>query len=199
MTLGASLGFISSALGFFILVGSFVNTGLSGMWDSNYINILINTPTGHIHIIRTISFALLLLFMIVKLSKGTHQVSKIEGTIFVILLIPIVFSFSQLGHVTNLTLFAQILLSIHVLVMSLWMGALYPLWKTSQKINGLPLKERMYLFGRIAAFIVGILLICGVSITLLLYYSITLLLYYSITHQRPQYSNQYSLWVWIYY
>ena len=103
MTLGASLGFISSALGFFILVGSFVNTGLSGMWDSNYINILINTPTGHIHIIRTISFALLLLFMIVKLSKGTHQVSKIEGTIFVILLIPIVFSFSQLGHVTNLT------------------------------------------------------------------------------------------------
>ena len=58
MTLGASLGFISSALGFFILVGSFVNTGLSGMWDSNYINILINTPTGHIHIIRTISFAL---------------------------------------------------------------------------------------------------------------------------------------------
>jgi putative copper resistance protein D len=48
------------------------------------------------------------------------------------------------------------------------MGALYPLWKTSQKINGLPLKERMYLFGRIAAFIVGILLICGVSITLLL-------------------------------
>ena len=179
MTLGASLGFISSALGFFILVGSFVNTGLSGMWDSNYINILINTPTGHIHIIRTISFALLLLFMIVKLSKGTHQVSKIEGTIFVILLIPIVFSFSQLGHVTNLTLFAQILLSIHVLVMSLWMGALYPLWKTSQKINGLPLKERMYLFGRIAAFIVGILLICGVSITLLLYYSITLLLYYS--------------------
>lgn len=168
MTLGASLGFISSALGFFILVGSFVNTGLSGMWDSNYINILINTPTGHIHIIRTISFALLLLFMIVKLSKGTHQVSKIEGTIFVILLIPIVFSFSQLGHVTNLTLFAQILLSIHVLVMSLWMGALYPLWKTSQKINGLPLKERMYLFGRIAAFIVGILLICGVSITLLL-------------------------------
>lgn len=65
-------------------------------------------------------------------------------------------------------MFAQILLSIHVLVMSLWMGALYPLWKTSQKINGLPLKERMYLFGRIAAFIVGILLICGVSITLLL-------------------------------
>lgn len=168
ISIGAGLGFFSSILGFFILVGSFANTGLSGMWDSNYINILVNTPTGHVYIIRSISFALLLLFMIVKLSKGTIDISKIEGAIFSILLIPIVLSFSQLGHVTNLTLLAQILLSIHVLVISLWMGALYPLWKTSQKINGLPLKERMHLFGRIAAFIVGILIACGLSIALLL-------------------------------
>ena len=168
ITIGAGLGFISSTLGFFVLIGSFANTGLSGMWDSNYINILINTPTGHIHIIRSVSFALLLLFMIVKLSKGTIQVSKVEGTIFTILLIPMVFSFSQLGHVTNLPFFAQFLLSIHVLVMSLWMGSLFPLWKTSKKITGLPLKDRMHLFGRIAAFVVGILLACGASIALLL-------------------------------
>ncbi|UAB15684.1 copper resistance D family protein [Acinetobacter baumannii] len=168
ITIGAGLGFISSTLGFFVLIGSFANTGLSGMWDSNYINILINTPTGHIHIIRSVSFALLLLFMIVKLSKGTIQVSKVEGTIFTILLIPMVFSFSQLGHVTNLPFFAQFLLSIHVLVMSLWMGSLFPLWKTRKKITGLPLKDRMHLFGRIAAFVVGILLACGASIALLL-------------------------------
>ncbi len=168
ITIGAGLGFISSTLGFFVLIGSFANTGLSGMWDSNYINILINTPTGHIHIIRSVSFALLLLFMIVKLSKGTIQVSKVEGTIFTILIIPMIFSFSQLGHVTNLPFFAQFLLSIHVLVMSLWMGSLFPLWKTSKKITGLPLKDRMHLFGRIAAFVVGILLACGASIALLL-------------------------------
>ena len=168
ITLGAGVGFSSSALGFFILVGSFANTGLSGMWDSNYINILINTPIGHIHIIRIISFVLLLILMVAKLSKANIQVSKIEKTIFIILLTPIVFSFSQLGHVTNLTLFAQVLLSIHVLMMSLWMGSLYPLWKTCHEINGLPLKESMHLFGRIAAFIVAILIACGTSIALLL-------------------------------
>ncbi|MFX4846491.1 copper resistance protein CopD, partial [Acinetobacter baumannii] len=64
ITIGAGLGFISITLGFFVLIGSFANTGLSGMWDSNYINILVNTPTGHIHIIRSVSFALLLLFML---------------------------------------------------------------------------------------------------------------------------------------
>lgn len=169
MTIGTGLGLFSSVLGFFILIGSFANTGLSGMWDSNYINILVNTPTGHVYIIRSISFALLLIFMIVKLSKGMIDISKTEGAIFTILLTPIILSFSQLGHVTNLSLFAQALLSIHVLVMSLWMGSLYPLWKTSKKINGLPLKERMHLFGQIAAFIVGILIACGLSIALLLF------------------------------
>lgn len=169
ITLGTALGLISSILGFFLLIGSFAKTGLSGMWDTNYINLVINTPIGHTHIIRSVGFLLLFLFMLVKLSRRTNQFSKVEGLIFTILLLPIVFSFSQLGHVTNLPLFAQALLSIHVLVISLWMGSLYPLWKTSKKINGLPLKERMHLFGQIAAFIVGILIACGLSITLLLF------------------------------
>ena len=168
ITLGAGLGSFSSVFGFFILIGSFANIGLSGMWDINYINILINTATGHIYIIRAVSFLALLLFMLFKLNRGTTQVSKIEGTIFVILLMPIIISFSQLGHITQLTLFAQFLLSIHVLVMSLWMGSLYPLWKTSQLLNGIPLEERMHLFGRIAAFIVGILVLSGLSVALLL-------------------------------
>jgi len=182
ITTGAGLGLVSSTLGFFVLIGSFANTGLSGMWDSNYINILINTPTGHAHIIRSMSFLLLLFLMLVKLSSGTSQISKIEGTIFALLLMPIVFSFSQLGHVTNLPLFAQILLSTHVLAMSLWMGSLYPLWKTSKIIKGLPLKERMHLFGKIAVVIVGVLLFCGVSIALLLLKNFNILLHTPYGH-----------------
>ncbi len=168
ITIGAGLGLISSTLGFFILIGSFANTGITGMVDPTYINILVNTPTGYIYVLRSISFALLLLLMVVKVNRNKGEFSIIESSIFCILLIPIIFSFSQLGHVANLTLLAQILLSIHILVMSLWMGALYPLWKTSQEISGLPLKDRMHVFGRIAAFIVGILIACGASVAILL-------------------------------
>lgn len=169
ITIGAGLGLISSTLGFFILIGSFANTGIKGMWDPTYINILLNTPPGHAHILRSISFALLLLLMVVKLNRKKSQFSITESSIFGVLLIPIIFSFSQLGHVANLTLLAQILLSMHILVMSLWMGSLYPLWKISREIRGLPLKDRMHIFGRIAAFIVGILIACGASIALLLF------------------------------
>lgn len=38
--LGAGLGLLASTLGFFILVGSFANTGLFGIFDQTYISIL---------------------------------------------------------------------------------------------------------------------------------------------------------------
>ena len=86
ITIGAGLGSVSSTLGFFILIGSFANSGLSGMWDRTYINILLNTPTGHIHILRSMSFALLLLLMVVKLSRNKAQFSITESSIFGVLL-----------------------------------------------------------------------------------------------------------------
>ena len=60
--------------------------------------------------------------MVVKLNRNKGQFSIIESSIFCILLIPIILVFPSSGHVANLTLLAQILLSIHILVMSLWMG-----------------------------------------------------------------------------
>ena len=167
ITLGAGLGLVTSVLGFFVLIGSFSNSGLSGMWDSNYISLLINIPIGHAYMIRSISFALILLLMIIKLSKA-RPISNVEAIVIGLLILPILFSFSQLGHVTHLDWFGHLLLSLHVFAMSLWMGSLYPLWKTSTLIHGLPLKERMHVFGQIAAVIVAILATCGISIVLLL-------------------------------
>ena len=167
ITWGAGIGLVTSVLGFFFLIGSFSNTGLSGMWDSNYISLLINTPIGHAYMIRSISFALILLLMLIKLSKA-RPIANVEAIVIGLLILPILFSFSQLGHVTHLDRFGHLLLSLHVFAMSLWMGSLYPLWKTSTLIHGLPLKERMHVFGQIAAVIVAILATCGISIVLLL-------------------------------
>lgn len=93
ITIGAGLGLISSTLGFFILIGSFANTGITGMVDPTYINILVNTPTGYIYVLRSISFALLLLLMVVKLNRNKGHFSIIESSIFCILLIPIILVF----------------------------------------------------------------------------------------------------------
>ena len=107
--------------------------------------------------------------MLVKLSRRTNQFSKVEGLIFTILLLPIVFSFSQLGHVTNLPLIRSSFIINTCTCNILMDGITLSFMENKQKINGLPHKERMHLFGQIAAFIVGILIACGLSITLLLF------------------------------
>ncbi|MCS4297384.1 copper resistance D family protein [Acinetobacter guillouiae] len=182
MHLGATLGLVGSTLGFFILVGSFANTGLSGIFDQTYLNILLNTNTGQIHIVRIISFALIFLLLTIKLGKKTTHIATFEKILFAVLLIPILYSYSQIGHVTNLPFFAQILLSIHVFFMSLWMGSLYPLWKMSHKISGRSLRKLMEAFGRIAAYVVGILILCGITIALFLFKDLNTLIYTSYGH-----------------
>ncbi|ENU24573.1 hypothetical protein F993_00819 [Acinetobacter proteolyticus] len=176
MTLGAAIGLISSILAFLLLIGSFSNSGLGGMFNWTYINIILNTATGHIHLIRIICFALILGLLIFRLNRKSNKVTTLEKFCLTSALLLIAYSFSQLGHVTNLSIFAQLLLTVHVLLMSVWMGSLYPLWKISHIITGLPLKQSMHLFGRIAAFIVAILIACGVSIALLLFKDVDTLL-----------------------
>lgn len=176
MTLGALLGLISSSLGFFIQIGSFANQGIAGMWDSTYFNILVNTSIGMIQILRFICFAIILVLLLIKLRIKPEATSSLEVFLLTVFLLPIVISFSQLGHTINLTLTAQSLLTLHVLAMSLWMGALFPLWKFSQVIKGIRLKESMRLFGHIAVFIVGILIFAGGTVAFLLFKDIDILL-----------------------
>lgn len=47
-------------------------------------------------------------------------------------------------------------------------GVFISVMENQPEISGLPLKDRMHVFGRIAAFIVGILIACGASVALLL-------------------------------
>jgi putative copper resistance protein D len=172
MILGAGIGTFSSVASFFIQVGSFANNGLQGMVDPTFFKILLHSPVGTIQIIRTICFTIVaVLLMMEKYRLHYSQISLLSWfnrAVIAIASLVIVATFSQLGHVTNLSFFAQILVSIHIFVMSLWMGALFPLWKLSRTIQGMPLKESMHLFGRIAAMIVGLLVICGLTVAIML-------------------------------
>lgn len=179
MLLGAVIGAISSIASFFIQVGSFANNGLQGMIDPTFFKILLHSPVGTIQITRTLCFSIIAALLTAKIYRWsfqptrwsfqpTNSLSWLTRALIALASLIIVASFSQLGHVTNLPFFAQILISIHIMVMSLWMGALFPLWKLSRTIEGMPLKESMHLFGRIAAMIVGLLVVCGVTVAILL-------------------------------
>jgi putative copper resistance protein D len=172
MIFGAGIGVFSSLTSFFIQVGSFADNGLQGMIDPTFFKILLHSPVGTIQIIRTLCFSIIALLLIIEKyhlhPSPISPLSWFNRAVIALTSLVIVVTFSQLGHVTNLSIFAQILISIHIFVMSLWMGALFPLWKLSRTIQGMPLKDSMHLFGRIAAIIVGLLVICGLTVAIML-------------------------------
>ncbi|MCX5466361.1 copper resistance D family protein [Acinetobacter nematophilus] len=168
MRFGASLGLISSIAGFFILVGSFADSGFAGIFNTTYIQILLNTVTGQMLIGRILIFLVLLILLLIKFSQKTTQTSMLERFLFGLFIFALAYGFSQTGHAANLSFFAQILLTIHVILISIWMGALYPLLKATHQLKGLALKDRTHLFGQIAGLIVGLLIVCGASVAVLL-------------------------------
>ncbi|SDB81409.1 copper resistance D family protein [Acinetobacter boissieri] len=175
--LGVGFGLFASVLGFGLLIGSLADSGILGMFNTDYLKMILNTATGIAHILRIVSFALLIGLIAIILIQDTIQLSMWNKTGFSVLVISIVYSFSQLGHVTNLSIFPQILLSIHVLMMSLWLGSLYPLYIATRKISGFELKQRVHLFGQIASFMMVMLLLCGVTVALLLIKDLDVLLH----------------------
>ncbi|RLZ09554.1 copper resistance protein CopD [Acinetobacter sp. 2JN-4] len=166
IALGAMLGALSSIFSFLFLVGSFSNTGLLGIFDSFYFNFLIHTSVGQVHLLRIFCFVILCGLLLFKLSQKHKYLAVIWQLIFLILFIPILISFAKLGHVANFGTLSQLLISLHVLAVSIWMGSLYPLWLVSQNLTGKPLQESMIRFGHFAIFMVTVLLICGISIAL---------------------------------
>lgn len=169
MLIGAILGLISTVLGFLIQIGSFANHGIAGMWDTTYLNILMETSIGKVYELRALCFGVVLLLLLSRLKSTTPPASWRNGLLPAVFLIPVVISFSQLGHTANLGYMAQGLLALHVLSVFLWMGALYPLWKLNRLIRGKALQDSMRLFGRIAVFIVATLIVAGVSVAVFLF------------------------------
>ncbi len=166
---GAFLGLLASIAAFLVQVGSFANNGLTGMLDPALSGIILHSPSGHVQLGRVAAFALITTLACYKLYARTLRWNMAEQLVMLFSCIYLAVSFALLGHATNLGPVAQILISLHVLGISLWMGALFPLWKASRYIQGQPLQDSMHLFGKVASLIVAILVICGASVAVLLF------------------------------
>ena len=160
----SALGFFATLSSFFIQAGAVMDEGFAGLLDKNTLSILANSSVGSATLNRLIGFCLIILslyyFQIESLKKTAKLWIRIftalSGTAFLI------FSFAQVGHMAEENVLAHFAISFHVLTMSLWMGSLYPLWLISHSNNVENVQISMDKFGRIAAVIVGVLVLCGV-------------------------------------
>jgi putative copper resistance protein D len=161
-------GVAASSAFFFFQVGAIADLGLRGMFDADLIGILIQTSNGSSAFTRTAGFAMMGLAAVESIS--TSRFRRIAPSICLTIggVVILLYSFTTSGHLANADVLVQFTLVLHVLTVSLWVGSLYPLLRFSRTDELSSIQQIMHTFGKVANWIVLILLSCGLLLAWLL-------------------------------
>lgn len=164
-TLTACAALVALILYFLLQVGMINQNGLRGMFDTFMASILLQSTVGYGVIMRLVGIVLpltgLWLARRALLAGDSPRLAPrlLDSWIAGALLFSS--SFAVLGHVVNLSVLAQMAIVLHTLAISLWVGALFPLYLLCEREPAdsiLPLLRR---FGTWGWGIVGTLLVTG--------------------------------------
>ena len=165
---GTVIGFHGALLGFLVQVGLINDSGLPGMFDWGMISILLDTGLGDVTLLRLLAFILAGISSVIVLKK--LQSSKIDlknplvrllFLLQLIALLTLAFSHRITGHVSVLSLVAQISIVMHFAAFALWIGCLYPFLQLSRSVDIDVLEKTLKRFGNNAIVIVSALLLGG--------------------------------------
>ncbi len=157
------VGFIGTLLFFLAQVGMFADEGLIGILDLFMISMVWSSAIGDSTLLRLIAITSLLLLMIVKVKFSNRSTSYRYATksLDVIALSVLVVSYTSVGHIAEKDLFTKVSLMLHIVAMSLWIGALYPLFLACRKSRGENIFVLMDYFGRVAITYLLVLISTG--------------------------------------
>ncbi len=155
LPLAAAVAIGATAAQFFIQCGRLMDEGMVGMMDPDMIELVSDAPLGTSVLVRISGLVLLLLTL---LPLGI--INKVLGFIGVIM---VAASFSLVGHGTGEPRWLLgSLVTIHVLAVAFWVGALMPLYALSHSTRNIQAAGDMaHRFGQQAAFLVGLLIAAG--------------------------------------
>ena len=172
IVISSVLGFIAVILHFFIQVGDFSETGLSGMFDTDMVRFLWQSPVGDSVLWRLLAFTVLGAALFFGNLNAMYETFRLKHAIFIFLYVAATFSFAYsftfIGHSAGIGTVAKWLLGFHAFTMAWWIGALYPLWLSCKFLPPPTLYKLMCLWGQIAMFMVGLLIVCGIGLLFLL-------------------------------
>ena len=167
------LGFIGVIINFFIQVGAFSETGLSGMFDTEMIRFLWQSAVGDSVLWRLFAFTVLGFALFFGNLNAIYERFRLRHATFIFLYVAAIFSFvysfTFVGHSADIGWAAKWLISFHVFTMAWWMGALYPLWLSCKFLQPPALYKLMCLWGQVALFMVGLLIVCGIGLLFLFF------------------------------
>ena len=149
----ALIGLITAIANYALLSARLVGD-IAGTFDSEMLVILWRAPVGTALLLRVTGFAVIIVGLCWR------KVSKILMFIGCLVVIG---SFTQASHVADIgSILSPILLLVHLIGISMWVGILLPLYKLSANPAQITVAADIaYSFGRFAVFFVPVLLIVG--------------------------------------
>ncbi|MEC8327040.1 MAG: CopD family protein [Pseudomonadota bacterium] len=156
------IALIANAIWFFASTGAMAEEGIQGALDVDMLAIMWDSSVGDGTLLRGLGLALAI-FAITSRIKFKYVLlnSYLKQSMLVSSLLILAYSFTLLGHVSELGIFEMGLLMIHVLVVAWWFGALFPLKKACLQLSYIELHLLMENFGKQASIAVSLLLIAG--------------------------------------
>ena len=152
--IGAAIAVCGSAIQFFIQCGRLADEGLSGMLDPDMIELVAGAPLGEAVAWRVVG---LILLCAIALPPTITKIAAVIGVVIAAI------SFSRVGHGTEEPKWLLgPLVSIHLLAVAFWIGALLPLRRLARHPENLETAARLaHSFGQQAAIVVGLLIFVG--------------------------------------
>ena len=149
----ALIGLITAIANYALLSARLVGD-IAGTFDSEMLVILWRAPVGTALLLRVTGFAVIIVGLCWR---------KMGKSLMFIGCLVVIGSFTQASHVADIgSILSPILLLVHLIGISIWVGILLPLYKLSSNPAQITVAaEIAYSFGRFAVFFVPILLIAG--------------------------------------
>ena len=171
IVINSVLGFTAVIINFFIQVGAFSEAGVSGMFDTEMISFLWQSAVGDSVLWRLLAFTVLGFALFFGNLNARYETFSLKHATFTVLYVAAIFSFAYsftfVGHSADIGGVAKWLIGFHIVAMAWWIGALYPLWVSCKLLPPPTLYKLMCLFGQIAMFMVGLLIVCGIGLLFL--------------------------------
>jgi|GEM_PF-3558945 len=155
-----------STVGYFLLqVGAFSQSGLLGMFDVDILKLLYTTGNGDLLIFRAFG----LVYFAAVWSVLNKILLRSHWSVTTSLLMPaimsVLWSFTTVGHISDLAWYWQGTLILHIFVALAWIGSLQPLYKLVEGVDTKQVNYTLHQYSKIGTGIVILLLAAGLSLT----------------------------------
>ncbi len=160
----SAAGMVLALLYLPLQAGALAETGVAGMADRLMLQMVWQSAMRTQLLLWLCGYAALWLWA----RRVKHSGNAVAVNIALVSLAALLLaaSFSQTGHVASLAGLWPLLLTLHVLAISAWVGSLLPLWQSCYRLAPDRLVALMGQFGQVALYLLVLLISCGVLILL---------------------------------